>query len=226
MPPIPPIPQSDAELHVANSLLPAILLAFTGGGLDAFVYLNHGHVFAAAMTGNGVFLGITLLNHQGEQALRHALAIGSFIVGILAAKLLQSRLRRHAVAVGLAGEMLILFVLAWTPGSFPDLAFVPIIAVASAYQSGSFREVDGYPYNSNFITSNLRTIVDGLYEMTSPPTREGGRRKARSFALIVASFLTGALLGALISPRLLNHTLLVFELPLLAVLALVLRRAA
>jgi uncharacterized membrane protein YoaK (UPF0700 family) len=51
--PLPPSP----ERRAADSLPSAVLLAFTGGSLDAFIYINHGHVFAAAMTGNAVLFG-------------------------------------------------------------------------------------------------------------------------------------------------------------------------
>jgi uncharacterized membrane protein YoaK (UPF0700 family) len=42
----------------------AMLLATTGGLLDAVVYLNHGHVFANAMTGNVIFLGIAAVGRD------------------------------------------------------------------------------------------------------------------------------------------------------------------
>jgi uncharacterized membrane protein YoaK (UPF0700 family) len=47
-----------------DALPDAMLLATTGGLLDAVVYLNHGHVFANAMTGNVIFLGIAVLGRD------------------------------------------------------------------------------------------------------------------------------------------------------------------
>ena len=38
------------------------LLASAGGFLDGFTYVGHGHVFANAMTGNVVLLGINCLS--------------------------------------------------------------------------------------------------------------------------------------------------------------------
>jgi uncharacterized membrane protein YoaK (UPF0700 family) len=49
-----PTPQPD-------TLVSAILLATTGGLLDAVVYTLHGHVFANAVTGNVVLLGISII---------------------------------------------------------------------------------------------------------------------------------------------------------------------
>jgi hypothetical protein len=46
------------EHNVVDSLSAGALFAFTGGSLDAFLYLNHGHVFAGVMTGNAVLWGV------------------------------------------------------------------------------------------------------------------------------------------------------------------------
>ena len=211
---------STAEHQVAGSLLSAVLLAITGGSLDAFIYLNHGHVFAAAMTGNGVLLGVAILRHDYIQALRHLLPIFGFITGIFFANLLDKSLKHHAVTVGLICEISALFVASFLPGHFPDLAFVPIISIVAAYQITSFRQVDTYAYNSTFITSNLRTAVDGLYDALTPAKRKAGLRKFRELSCIVLAFLGVA--GAILSPHLYNHTLWLINLPLIAVLILTL----
>jgi len=224
-----PIPNSQtnsstAEHQAAGSLLSAVLLAITGGALDAFIYLNHGHVFAAAMTGNGVLLGVAILHHDYAQALRHLLPIFGFITGIFFANLLDKSLRHHAVTVGLVCEISALFVASFLPGRFPDLAFVPIISIVAAYQITSFRQVDTYAYNSTFITSNLRTAVDGLYDALTPAKRKAGLRKFRELSCIVLAFLGGAIAGAILAPRLYNHTLWIINLPLITVLLLTLYR--
>jgi uncharacterized membrane protein YoaK (UPF0700 family) len=205
------------------------LLACAGGALDAFVYLNHGHVFAAAMTGNGVLLGVALLHHDTMQAVHHLLPILAFLVGAFAAKVLDRKLKRHAVAVGLLCEIAVLFIASWLPGGFPDLAYVPLIAMAAAYQITSFRTADSFAYNSTFMTGNMRTAVDGLFEgffsARTPDERAAGLRKFRDLTLLVASFMAGAVVGAILAPRLLNHTLWIIALPLVIVLLLVVRHS-
>lgn len=169
-------------------------------------------------------LGVTVLHHNWMQAVRHLLPIFGFIAGVFAAKLLDKTLGDHAVTVGLLCEIVALFAASWLPGSFPDMAFVPLIAVVAAYQVASFRTADTYAYNSTFMTGNLRTAMDGLYESLDPSTRAAGRRKFREMSAVVFCFMLGAAAGAIVSPRLYNHTLWLIDLPLLAVLALVLRR--
>jgi hypothetical protein len=60
------MPTSDPAV-LTNSLFDASLLAATGGLLDALVYLNHGHVFATAMTGNLIFLGIAAISRNWNE---------------------------------------------------------------------------------------------------------------------------------------------------------------
>jgi uncharacterized membrane protein YoaK (UPF0700 family) len=215
---------SATEQRLVGSLPSAILLAFTGGSLDAFIYLNHGHVFAAAMTGNGVLLGVSILHHDYIQTLRHLLPIFGFLLGAFFANLLDKKLKHHAVTIGLLCEITALFIASFLPGRFPDLAFVPIIAIIAAYQLVSFRKADTYSYNSTFMTGNLRTAVDGLYDALDPAKRQAGLRKFRELSIIVIAFLLGATAGAILSPHLYNHTLWFIDLPLIAVLLMTIGR--
>lgn len=218
-----------APAPAPNSLPSAILLAFTGGLLDAFVYLNHGHVFASAMTGNGVLFGIALLGQDTAQAIRHVIPAIAFLAGVAISKLFQTTLGSRAVAAGLLLELLTLFAASWLPASFPNMAFTAVIAFVASYQVSSFRQVDAFAYNSTFITGNLRTVGDGVFEALSrasdPASRAAGRRKFRDLSLVILGFLLGAMLGSFLAPRSGNHTLW-FALPPLATILALSRRSA
>ena len=230
MPPVPSQPDDPAsapspERQSADSLASATLLAFAGGSLDAFLYLQHGKVFAGAMTGNAVLCGIALLGGNHYEAARHASPIVAFICGVLLAEGLEHRLKHHAVSLGLSCEILGLFAASFLPRDFPDVLFVALIALLAAYQIASFHKADQYSYNSTFITGNLRTAVVGLYKTIHPDTRQEGLRQARELGLIVACFLAGATTGATLAPRLGNHTIWVTVSVLLIVLGMALRRS-
>jgi hypothetical protein len=64
------MPPQDPSVQTA-ALPDAMLLATTGGLLDAIVYLNHGHVFANAMSGNVIFLGIAILGRDWGEIAPH-----------------------------------------------------------------------------------------------------------------------------------------------------------
>ena len=207
----------------AESLLAASLLAATGGLLDAFVYLDHGHVFANAMTGNVVLLGIALVTGDFHQALRHLAPLAAFLAGVFVARIVRDQLGRHAAIGGLALEIVVLFLASLLPGSFPQMAYTAIIAFVSAFQITSFRRAGSFSYNSTFVTGNLRDVALGLYDRLAGPaneTREEGGSHASHLGLVCFFFLLGGCLGAWGAPRLADHTLCLAQPLLLAVLAL------
>ena len=210
------------------SLLDAICLAASGGLLDAVVFLNLGHVFANAMTGNVIFLGIAVLGRDWRNIIPHLVPLAGFLAGVASSKHLRTRLPGHAALIGLSFEMLALAALSFLSGSFPHMAFTGIVAYVGAFQVASFRHVDRFSFNSTFVTGNLRDVADGLYEAASPRSspeqRSQGKAQARDLSLICISFLGGAVTGAWAAPHLGNHAFLLAEPLLLAVLLHTLRQ--
>lgn len=60
----------------------------SSGFIDAVVYTLHGHVFAYAMTGNLVLLGVALSTHHPSDIVRHLLPLVSFAAGVVLGKAL------------------------------------------------------------------------------------------------------------------------------------------
>jgi uncharacterized membrane protein YoaK (UPF0700 family) len=216
--------KSKSEPANAPEPLPmALLLAATGGLLDVVIYLNHGHVFANAMTGNVVFLGIAVLSHDRMDALRHIVPLAAFLVGVVASKFTRSRLGENAHSAALVLEMIVLLLVGWLPGSFPETVFISMVAFVSALQVASFRQVGPFSYNSTFLTGNLRDTAEGFYDaaVAGKAHREAhrkGLKKARDLGLICLCFLAGAVVGAIAAPRLHNYSFWLVEPMLLAVL--------
>jgi len=203
----------------SNALLDALLLAATGGILDANVFVSHGHVFACSMTGNVVFLGVAVFSHDWGEIVRHLVPIGGFFAGVTASKYARSRLtERSLLLLGLTFEALVLFVLGWLPTSCPHMVFTIIIAFVAAFQVASYRRVGSFSYNSTFVTGNLRDVAEGLYDAIAPgailEVREKGRAHALALGLICLCFLAGAVIGAWAGPRFANYSLWLAE-PLL-----------
>lgn len=213
-----------AEEAAAESLPSAALLGFSGGMLDAFLYLTHDKVFAGAMTGNGVLLGIAFLSGNGGQILHHAYPLLAFVVGVWMAELLQERVKHHAVTIALGCEMAGVLVASFLPPRFPGDLFVFLLAMLAAFQVSSVRKTDQQSYNSTFITGNLRNAVVGVYELMEPAKRAAGLRQTRALGLVICSFLFGAMVSAVLTPRMGDHTLWVVFAALLGVFVPALRR--
>lgn len=177
----------------------AALLAAAGGFLDGFTYVGHGHVFANAMTGNVVLLGINCFSGSWQTGLRHLPAILAFVMGVSVAHLLHLRAkqRNHGVpyATILAIEIAVLLILSLLPAGAPDIAFTVSIAFAASVQVQSFREVDGRSFSSTFTTGNLRTLTEAAAEWFLEGHRPETARTIRDFSAICASFLVGAIAG-------------------------------
>jgi uncharacterized membrane protein YoaK (UPF0700 family) len=212
-----------AERRAADSLACALLLAFTGGVLDAFLYLDHGRVFAGAMTGNAVLCAVGLLHHDAQDAVMHLLPLVAFGLGAWVAFVAESHLR-HAVIAALSIEAACLLGASFLPPSFPDVLFVPLIAGLAGFQVGSFRTVDKFVYSSTFITGELREGLDALHRALEPGTRRRALREFRDLGLVILFFLGGGVSGAVVAVRIGNHTLWIPAGLLLVVLGLVLRR--
>jgi len=225
MPPTHPDPEKPA-FHPTD-ILSAILLATTGGMLDAIVYLDHGHVFANAVTGNVIFLGIAAISQDWPQVLRHIAPIVAFMLGVIAARLLRQIPSRNGVIFVLALEIAALFAVGLLPPGFPQLAFTSTIAFVSAFQVTTFRRVGRFTYNSTFVTGNLREVAEGIVDRWAaldPAERWAGRAKALKLGAICTAFLLGATFGAFVAPRFPAHAILFAEPPLLITLILTLRR--
>lgn len=211
-----------------NSLPDALLLATTGGMLDAVVYLLHGRVFVNAMTGNVIFLGIALVGRDWREIVPHVAPLVGFVFGVWTSIHLRTRLRSHAATAALGFEIVALFLLAFVPLSFSHTTFTITLAFVTAFQVATFRRVEHFAFNSTFLTGNLRDAIEGFYNSrdtaATAADRSDGRAQATDLGLICLCFLLGAVTGAWSAPHFGNYSLWLAIPLLLAVLLRTLRR--
>ena len=112
--------------QISESLLLNLLLAFSGGFQDAYTYIGRGHVFANAQTGNIVLMSTNLLSGEFSVVLHYLFPVLAFAGGIFFADFLrmfhQGRVTSHWRQTVLLWEIIILFVVAFLPGSLNDIA--------------------------------------------------------------------------------------------------------
>jgi uncharacterized membrane protein YoaK (UPF0700 family) len=188
----------DARLRVGTLGIGA-LLAWAGGFLDGFTYVGHGHVFANAMTGNVVLLGINCLSGSWHIALRHLPAILAFLVGVCVSQAIQLHSKRRDVSAPytavLVLEVSLLLLLSLMPATTADILFTTSIAFAASVQVQTFREVNGHNFNSTFTTGNLRTLSEAAVDWFFGGDRQEDSRVVRDFGVICIAFLVGATAG-------------------------------
>ena len=196
-----------------STLAVAGLLSLSGGFLDAFTYVGHGQVFANAMTGNVVLLGVKAAAGEWRRAVDHIPPILAFLAGVFLAQALRlprvSARGRWPALLTLAVEIAFLLVIAFLPATFPDVWIVLPISFAAALQNSSFRQVRAWPYNSVMTTGNLRRFAEVLFSGTVPGRDPDLLEQAGIFGVICLAFLAGALIGGLTTGPLHNAALVV-----------------
>ena len=201
------------SLHspAANSLATALALSLSAGFLDAFTYIGHGHVFASAMTGNLVLLGVNAAALDAR-AFAYASPVLAYVTGVILAHVMM----REGVSRALLGrshvltlviEIAVLFCVALTPVALADSVLVSIITVSTSMQNTSFRNIGTRTYNSVIMTGNLQTFANLLAGGAWPFTL-AKLAEARDLGSVIVSFATGAAIGAVATPRLGMHAVL------------------
>ena len=128
----------------------------------------------------------------------------AFFAGIFAARWLgglrplRDGASSHAV-LSLCAEIVILIVVGVLPRGFPDLPIVFGIAFAAAMQNSSFERVGTWSYTSVVTTGNLRTAAEAFFAGVFPHHDPEESQKAKVFATICAAFVSGAILGAVLT---------------------------
>jgi len=189
----------DAEVPeplLGASHLQAIVLTLVAGIADAVGYITMGGVFAANMTGNTVLAGIALAQGHWSDAGRYLAPMAVFFVGAMLARLLV-RLS-GAPTTSLLVEAALLAAVGFLPVG-PEIA-VLIVALAMGMQASAITHFAGSAVSTVVITSTMARGADAVLDRLWP----GDNRAApevtnrRLLAMIWASYLVGAVIGALL----------------------------
>jgi len=189
----------------------AALLTMSGGYLDAYAWVGHGHVFANAMTGNVALLGIHAAAGEWTQALRHVPPLIAFMAAVFAARAIRlpapARVLRRPALACLLFEILFLALGAVLAGAIPDEALIPGISFVATLQTSTFTNLEAQTYSSVMTTGNLRRFAGDLFAGTVERDDPDALHTAAMFGAISLCFLAGALLGGLATDRTPNAAL-------------------
>lgn len=147
----------------SESLRVGVLLALTGGFLDAYTYLCRGKVFANAQTGNMVMLGISFLEGNISDTFKYIVPIIAFAIGVFLAEIIRNKLLEHEKIHWrqgvLAIEIVLLICVAFIPYDYITNTLVSLIC---AMQVESFRKFHGNAYATTMCTGNLRSGIEKI----------------------------------------------------------------
>ena len=193
----------------ASAIAASALITAAGGGLDAWVYLAHGHVFATAQTGNVVLLTIAMANADFPQAGRHLGSLAAFIAGVFISRQLGRLLKRmnfNSRNIRLGAEGVLLAALGLTANSLSDQMVIPCVGFIAGLQITSLSHIGRWTFNTGMTTGNLRGAVSALSKALTGSEEEWAHTYV--MAALCAAFGVGAMAGAFLTVRLGALTLL------------------
>ena len=185
------------EIQTSETLKIGILLALSGGLMDAYSYICRGGVFANAQTGNMLLLGVNLSSGKWMEAGRYALPVFAFAMGIAIAEFIRFRMRDknllHWRQVTVFLEAVILLFVAFIPLTHNFLAN-SLTSFACGMQVESFRKIHGNGIATTMCIGNLRTGTQNFCEFVE--RREWKHlKKSLLYYGIILFFVIGAIIG-------------------------------
>lgn len=149
------------------SRIQLLALAFAGGSVDAFTYLEIGHAFPANMTGNTVLVVLAVVRGAGTDAARSGIALAGYCLGVAAGTyLVRGRARwpgNAAPALGWEAAVLAALLIYWVlVGVEPRYALIGAASMAMGSQSAAVRASHIRGVSTTYVTGTLTTAVAGL----------------------------------------------------------------
>lgn len=173
-----------------------ILLAFTGGFMDAYSYICRDGVFANAQTGNIILFGINVSEGNLDIALRYLFPIVAFISGIILTNAIKFKFKKnfiHWKQIAILIEALTLGAVAFMPQNL-NLFANSITSFACAIQVESFRTIRGNGVATTMCIGNLRSATENLCNYIN--TKDVSKIKnGLIYYSIILFFVFGAISG-------------------------------
>jgi uncharacterized membrane protein YoaK (UPF0700 family) len=194
----------DAVTSDALPLPAGLTLLVATGFVDSYTFLAHGHVFAEAMTGNLVLIGIGVVEPDIVAFWRPLAAYAAFVVGVALLWWIGTRTPSGSRAPQLATlgfEIVVLVVVGFLPTSAPQVVIVVAIALASGMQIAAFRRIGLAKFTTTVMTSNSLYTVNAALSALASGSRED-RGAAAALAGGLGAFMVGVFAGALLTRQL------------------------
>ncbi|MBD9202827.1 MAG: DUF1275 domain-containing protein [Eubacterium ventriosum] len=181
--------------QMSETIKLGILLAFSGGFMDAYSYIQRDQVFANAQTGNMLLFGVNLSEGNLRGALHYFFPVFAFAIGIAIAELVRAKERDllHWRQVAVLFEGIILVGVAFIPLDM-NLIANSLTSFACGIQVESFRKIRGNGIATTMCIGNLRSGTQNLCNFIHKKDKEDFKKAVLYYGIIVC-FVTGAVIG-------------------------------
>lgn len=188
--------------QVSESWQLALLLALSGGLMDAYTYIFRGGVFANAQTGNILLLGINLSVKNYQKALQYFIPVTAFALGIILAEIIRHFSSESAILHWRQLTVLLECAVLFLVGFFPVCCNLPanaLVSFACGIQVESFRKVNGNASATTMCIGNLRSGTQALCNFFFTKDLLFLQKGLTYYGIILA-FTLGAVLGNILVP--------------------------
>lgn len=181
--------------QVSESIPCGILLALSGGCMDAYSYIFRGQVFSNAQTGNMLLMGVNIAGGNFAVASKYFWPVLFFAIGIIIADMFNAVKRIKIVhwrQISVLLEAIILTVVAFMPELSDDVANA-LISFACGIQVQSFRAIRGNSIATTMCIGNFRSGTSNLDRFLFTKEKSYLRKSLLYYGIIV-SFVAGAII--------------------------------
>lgn len=203
------------------------LLTVAGGMMGLYTYNMRGEVFSNAQTGNIVKMAAALGRAEWGRALYFLIPFTAYILGTILSEVLPEKVKQakfirwDTMLVGI--EIVVLFIVGFIPLSWPHQIVQVTINFLCAMQFNTFRQAEGVPMATTFVTNHVRQIGISIARIIRHHDQEAeARAKMAKHAKIILAFSFGGIVVTALSPYLQERTIWLAIIPLSACFAVML----
>lgn len=198
------------------------LLIFVAGWYGAYTFALRGGVFCNAQTANVVLLAMALGRRQWLSAAYLLLPISAYLFGSFLSEWMGKGIKRLNLVrwdtLLVALEMGMVVFLALMPASWPDQICQVTLNFTCAMQFNTYRQMEGVPAATTFVTNHIRQIGANLAKLTRHPEDRALRRRVKAHTSLLLCFAAGAVISTVACGAFSYVSLLGALIPLAAVL--------
>ena len=195
------------------------LLTIAGGMMGLYTYNLRGGVFSNAQTGNIVKMCAAFGRGEWGNCFYYFIPFLAYILGTILSEILPEKVRNthfirwDTMLVGI--EIVVLFLIGLMPFSWPDQIAQVLINFLCAMQFNTFRQAEGVPMATTFVTNHVRQIGISIARIIRHHEQEAEARAKmiKHVKIILAFFMGGAIVTAL-SPYFHEETIWLAIIPL------------
>ena len=177
------------------------LLTIAGGMMGLYTYVLRGEVFCNAQTGNVVKMALAFGQGSFAEGFYYLIPFMAYILGTVVSEILPEKVRMShfirwdTLLVGI--EILVLFIVGFIPLTWPDQIVQVIINFLCSMQFNTFRQAEGIPMATTFVTNHVRQIGINIAKRIRHVDKAEAKRKiSRHGNIILAFFIGGVVMTA------------------------------